>query len=163
MKHRAKFSIIVLLPILILGMLIINARVMSTQYIILQGSDQTTKKYGEQFSVTNQTIENVQGQTLSINVLVKNTSSFIWTHAGVNPVQMSYHILDENKKVINYEGLRVNLPDDLRPSQQVTLPLTVKELVQPGNYFIQLDMVQEGMTWFEKRGGATYLLKIQQK
>lgn len=163
MKHRTKLSMMVLLPILILGILIINARVMSTQYIILQGSDQAMKKYGEKFSVTKQTIENVQGQTLSINVSVKNTSSFIWPHAGVNPVRMSYHILDANKKVINYEGLRVNIPDDVRPGKQVTLPLMVKELVQPGNYFIQLDMVQEGMTWFEKKGAETYLLKIQQK
>lgn len=163
MKHRAELGIILLLPILILGILIFNARVMSTHYMTLEGFDQATKKYGEQFSVPKQTLESVHGQTLSINVTVKNTSSFIWPQDGPNPVHMSYHILDANKKVVTYDGLRVGLPDDLRPGQQVTVPLKVKDPEQLGNYLVQLDMVQEGMTWFGEKGGETYLLRIQEK
>lgn len=161
MKRRTELGMMILLPLLILGILVLNARVMSTYYMTLEGLDQTTKIYGEQFSVSKQTIAGVPGQTLSVNVTVRNTGNFIWPQGGSNPVHLSYHILDANKKAVRQDGLRVDLPNDLRPGQQVTVPLKVIEPGQAGNYFIQLDMVQEGMTWFGAKGGETCLLSIR--
>jgi len=86
----------------------------------LNGFDQAAKMYGEQFSVDRKTLDCKPRQVLALNVTVKNTSNFIWPHAGSSPVDMSYHVLDANKKVVIKDGLRTDLPDDLLPGQRVT-------------------------------------------
>lgn len=126
MKRKAETGIIFLLPFLILGMLVFNARIMSDHSKVLNGFDQATKIYGEQFTVAQQTLKGKPGQTLSVSVTVRNTSSFIWPTGGANPVHMSYHVLDGNKKMVVNDGLRADLPNDLRPSQEITMQLMVK-------------------------------------
>ena len=160
MKHKAETGIIILLPLLIVGMLVINAQIMSAHYMILNGFDQAAKIYGEQFTVDKKTLDCKPEQALSINVTVKNTGNFIWTNAGSNPVHMSYHILDENKKPVFNDGLRADLPKDLLPGQKVTVPLQVKAPEQPGSYIVQLDMVQEEVAWFGEKGGDISFVKL---
>lgn len=92
---------------------------------------------------------------------VKNTGNFIWPHAGSNPVHMSYHVLDADKKVVINDGSRADLPNDLLPGQKVTMPLHVKAPEQPGSYIVQLDMVQEGVAWFGEKGGETYSVRLE--
>ncbi len=118
----------------------------------LNGFDQAAKIYGEQFTVVKQTLDGKPGQTLSVNATVKKTGNFIWPHAGPNPVNMSYHVLDSNKKAVIIDRLRADLPNDLLPGQQVTVLLKVKVPQEPGSYIVQLDMVQEGVAWFGERG-----------
>lgn len=151
------------LPLLILTMLVFNARMMSAHYMVRNGLNQAAKVYGEQFTIAKQTIEGRPGQTLSVNVTVKNTSNFIWPASGPNPVHMSYHILDNHKKMVVDDGLRTNLQTDLQPGQQVTLPVEMKAPEHPGSYVIQLDMVQEGVTWFGERGGEIIPLTLLNK
>ncbi|MHB1651898.1 MAG: COG1470 family protein [Desulfitobacteriaceae bacterium] len=163
MKRKAETWIIILLPLLILGMLVFSARIMSAHYMILNGFDQAAKIYGEQFTVARKKLDCMPGKALSINVTVKNTGNFIWPSAGSNPVHMSCHILDANKKPVINDGLRADLPKDLLPGQQVTVPLQVKAPEQLGSYIVQLDMVQEGVTWFGEKGGETYSVRLEEK
>lgn len=151
MKHKAETGIIILLPLLILGMLVVGARVMNAHYMTLNGFDQAAKIYGEQFTVDSETLDSMPGQALSVNVTVENTGNFIWTRSGPNQVHMSYHVLDENERMVIKDGLRADLPKDLLPGQLATLPLQVKAPEQRGGYIVQLDMVQEGMAWFGEK------------
>jgi hypothetical protein len=160
MKRKLEIWIMLLLPILICGLLILNTKVMSAHYTTLNGFNQASKVYSEQITVVRQALEGKPGQTLSINVIVKNKGNFIWVKDGPNVVHLSYHVLDANTKAIISEGLRVALPHDIRPDQQVTLPLKLQIPEQPGNYIVQLDMVQEGVTWFGDKGGERYPVGI---
>ncbi len=152
MKRSVVTGMIISLPIFILGMIFLNARIMSTHYKTLNGFDQAAKIYGEQFIATKQKIDGRPGQTLNINVTVKNASNFIWPNDAPNPVHFSYHIFNVNKKAVIYNGLRTDLPNALHPGQEVTVPLKVKFPEVRGSYIVQLDMVQEGIAWFGEKG-----------
>lgn len=160
MKRKAGIVTIILLPILILGILVFNAQIMSAHYMILNGFDQTAKIYGEQFTVDRNILYCKAGQALSVTVTVNNTSNFIWSHAGSNPVHMSYRVLDANKRQVITDGIRTGLPIDLLPGQKVTELLQVKAPEQPGSYIVQLDMVQEGVTWFGEKSGDISFVKL---
>jgi hypothetical protein len=44
-------------------------------------------------------------KTVKIPVIVKNTSDSIWQNAGAYPVNLAYHWLDANGKVIVFDGV----------------------------------------------------------
>jgi hypothetical protein len=50
---------------------------------------------------------------------------------------------------------RAVLPHDLKPGEEAELTLTVTAPQAPGDYFLELDMVHEGVTWFYEQGSRT--------
>lgn len=151
------------LPIIILAMLVVNARIMSVHYLTLSGLEKSNKVYGEQIMVKEAKetgIHAASGQLLKIDVTAVNTGNFIWSHDGPNPVHLSYQILDHNKQLVLSDGLRTTLPYDLRPGQRVTVPMSLKAPDEVGDYIVQLDMVQEGEAWFGEKGSKPIVLLL---
>ena len=87
------------------------------------------------------------GSTAAIQVTAENTGDFTWPAGGNNPVHISYHWLQNGNVVIN-DGNRATLPGDLAPGQNVTVNLSVTAPSSLGSYTLQIDTVQEGVTWF---------------
>ncbi|WP_041276168.1 hypothetical protein [Desulfosporosinus acidiphilus] len=160
MKRKVEIGVFILLPLLILGLLVLNARIMNAHYMTLNGFDQKSKIYSEKFSLNRKTLNCKPGQTITEKVVVTNTSNFIWPYDGSNPVHMSYHVLNTDKYSIIDDGLRSSLPKDLLPGQKVTLSLIVKAPNQQGQYIVQLDMVQEGVSWFKDKSKDIPLINL---
>jgi 4-amino-4-deoxy-L-arabinose transferase-like glycosyltransferase len=104
-------------------------------------------------------------QQASVNVLVRNESNQSWAprERGGGPYQVSLgnHWLDENgRTVINDDG-RAALLKRLEPGDSVTLKLAVNAPRKPGNYILELDMLQEGVSWFGLRGSTTVRLPVR--
>ncbi|KLU59398.1 hypothetical protein CEB3_c43840 [Peptococcaceae bacterium CEB3] len=151
----------ILLFALILGLIAFNAKVMSRYYMTLMGFDQAARVYAEQIAVTEQSLNGRAGDTVSTNVTVRNVGNFIWPAEGANPVHMSYHLFGQHGRVVVNDGLRRDLPNDLRPGQRATISLGIKLPKKPGDYTVEVDMVQEGVTWFGQKGGKTFSLGVQ--
>jgi hypothetical protein len=97
-------------------------------------------------------------------VRIKNVSAVTWLarERGASPHQVSLgnHWLDPSgKTVINDDG-RSALLRDLKPGETTELPLTVNAPV-PGRYILELDMLQEGVSWFGLVGSPTVRLPIE--
>lgn len=92
------------------------------------------------------------GETTQIPVNIKNTSNFVWSNAGANPVNFSYHWLDSKGKMVVFDGQRTVLPRELAPQESVELNAFIQVPDRPGNYSLILTMVQEGVTWFDSVG-----------
>lgn len=93
------------------------------------------------------------GQSITLNITVRNTSIRPWPATGDQPVALSYHWIDPVKnQVIVFDGVRNHLPYDLAPGDSLTLAAQVLAPDQPGQYALQWDMLQEGVTWFSTRG-----------
>jgi hypothetical protein len=45
--------------------------------------------------------------------------------------------------------------------EEVKLDLNVRTPVEPGNYILELDMVQEMVSWFKDKGSPTIKLPVQ--
>lgn len=96
-------------------------------------------------------------------VRVKNVSTTRWLarERGGSPHQVSLgnHWLDPSgKTVINDDG-RSALLRDLKPGESVELPLTVNAPA-PGNYILEIDLLQEGVTWFGLAGSQTVKIPV---
>ena len=104
------------------------------------------------------------GQTAWLRVAVKNMSAMTWRarERAVAPFQINLgnHWVDRAaKSVINDDG-RAALPWDLAPGQECELTIAINAPNAPGDYLLELDMVQENNSWFGLKGSPTVRLPI---
>jgi 4-amino-4-deoxy-L-arabinose transferase-like glycosyltransferase len=98
-------------------------------------------------------------------VRIKNLSPITWLarERGGAPYQISVgnHWLDPSgKTLINDDGRSVLL-HDLKSGDTTSLWLPVNTPAQPGNYILEIDMLQEGVSWFGLVGSTTVRLPIE--
>ncbi|HKP02645.1 MAG TPA: glycosyltransferase family 39 protein [Chthoniobacterales bacterium] len=97
-------------------------------------------------------------------VRVKNVSSVTWLarERGGSPHQVSLgnHWLDSSGKSVINDDARSALLRDLKPGESVELPLTVNAPT-PGSYLLEVDMLQEGVTWFGLVGSQTVKIPVE--
>ena len=74
-------------------------------------------------------------------------------------VHLSYHWVNEAGADV-IEGARQVLPCGLRPQEETATGLTVTAPGQPGRYRLRLSLVQEGVAWFDQRGGRPLELEF---
>ena len=95
----------------------------------------------------------------SIKIKVKNISPVVWPSKGKPDgqykINLAYHWLDMGDKVVIHDGLRTSLPHDIRPDAEVILDALVAAPNETGEYILELDMVQEGVSWFKDKGEKT--------
>jgi hypothetical protein len=100
------------------------------------------------------------GVPTTVRARVRNESEATWwamaDGEGRCHVRVGNHWLDrQGKDVLVHEDGRVILPTDLAPGQEADVSLTVTPPADPGRYVLEVDVVQEGVTWFKDRGSPT--------
>lgn len=104
-----------------------------------------------------------RGQTVPLEVTVRNQGSDTWVAAGKYCFRLGYHWqdADDDYYIQNpEEDHRAFLPKDLEPDQEVTLTTLVTAPWKAGRYTLQWDMVHEGHTWFADRGSPTLDVEV---
>jgi hypothetical protein len=116
-----------------------------------------------------QTIPNemIHGQTVSVDVTVKNSSAKRWPSQpnpkGRHAVNLSYHWLDRERQIVVFDGVRTALPRDLNPGESVTLKAAIRAPENAGDYLLHLTLVQEGVAWFSEKDGGHLLIPVSVK
>jgi SAM-dependent methyltransferase len=105
------------------------------------------------------------GSQVTVTARVKNVSNVVWPitylPGGKYCIRLGNHWLDrEGRTVLNDDG-RVMLPHDVRPNEEVELPLTICAPEVNGRYILELDMVQEHVSWFQVRGSVTARARVK--
>jgi len=87
---------------------------------------------------------------ITVPVLVKNTSNFVWSAKGENPTNFSYRWIDStgNVAIFDGDGDRTELPLNLVPGDVAALTAVIRTPSIPGRYKLILTMVQENVVWF---------------
>lgn len=105
------------------------------------------------------------GEKVSLQVKVKNDGPAMWPAIGQPDhkyqVNLGNHWYDRNEKPLVNDDARSHLPRDVQPGEEVTIPLRVTAPAAPGEYILELDMVQELVGWFKQKGGQTLKLKVK--
>jgi 4-amino-4-deoxy-L-arabinose transferase-like glycosyltransferase len=99
------------------------------------------------------------GRPAGLRVFVRNEGAATWRarERDGEPYQLSLgnHWLDAAGRVLANDDGRARLPRDLAPGEGVELNLHVNAPNAPGDYLLELDMIQEGVSWFAHRGSRT--------
>jgi hypothetical protein len=103
-------------------------------------------------------------QPENLRVVVRNEGNSVWLgrdRAG-GPLQVSLgnHWLNSERRMVTNDDGRSPLLADLRPGEEVELPLKVNAPAEPGDYLLEIDMLQEGVSWFGLKGSPTVKLRV---
>ncbi len=96
-----------------------------------------------------------EGESLRVKLKIKNTGRVSWSSRGKNPVLLSYHILSEEKKMLKFENRRYTLAKKVRAGEETEVSVSIKSPLEEGKYFIEFDLVREGISWFKDYGSKT--------
>lgn len=94
-----------------------------------------------------------RGEPFALGVEINSRSKQIWYGQGKRPVQLSYHWLDENGEMVEYDGHRSPLRGGaIGPGQTVRADVMVEAPDRAGSHVLVISLVQEDVCWFEDRG-----------
>jgi hypothetical protein len=107
----------------------------------------------------------IRNEQATIRVRVRNTSNSVWfaRERGASSFQISagnHWLSTGGKAVINDDG-RGPLRSDLHPNEETEISFTVNAPRVAGNYLLEIDMLQEGVSWFAAKGSATLRLPVK--
>jgi hypothetical protein len=108
------------------------------------------------------------GQKETVVVRVRNASDVTWPAPDFVSekyvVAVGDNWLDAAGKSVaaeEYMDGRYGIQRALGPGEEVDLPLAVTAPARPGDYQLELDMVQEQVAWFRERGSQPLRLRVR--
>ena len=120
----------------------------------------TVARYGAAYDASGVPTKGTISAPLQAQVRLTNTSSFTWSAAGTNPVRLGSHWIDLAGQVVVWDGQRSALPADVPTGGTVAVNATIPTPPKPGTYVLQLDLVQEGLTWFSTAGAPAATVTV---
>ncbi|MBI5301380.1 MAG: discoidin domain-containing protein [Chloroflexi bacterium] len=91
----------------------------------------------------------VIGQTLTVNLRVRNTGARAWQQSGRNAVHVGFKWFDEMDRQIEVHDRRTALPADLAPQHSLALGALLATPKMPGKYKLAWDLIAEASTEFD--------------
>lgn len=103
------------------------------------------------------------GMPEKLQITITNHSSSVWQNTESTPINASYHWLDQDGAVVQFDGVRTPLPEPIPPGRTIALSLNVTPPSKAGRYQLLLSLVHEGICWFEERGfeATSYPVEIE--
>ena len=95
------------------------------------------------------------GAVTSVTLTVRNDGPFAWPIDGDHPVHLAHHWRDAAGNLLVWDGFRTDLPHEIQPGETVQLPVWFFAPRRSGTYVLEIDVVQEDITWFAERGSAS--------
>ena len=110
--------------------------------------------------VTNPTpVSASAGELTTLTVRVENRSPHPWPalpdSQGRFQIKLANHWLHHDGTLLQRDDGRSPLPHDMASGSHADLMLGVRAPVHDGDYWIEVDLVQENISWFAERGSPT--------
>ena len=95
------------------------------------------------------------GETARLEVDLTNTAETAWLREGRHGrgyVRLGAQLLDAGGVMLSRDHARADLPADVPEGGSATVVLEPAVPASPGDYVLRLDLVNEGVGWFEAEG-----------
>ena len=103
-------------------------------------------------------------EKLQLRVHIRNAGDTVWPgcerSAAPFQIYLGSHWLNASGAAASKAEGRSPLPADLAPGQETDLSFAVDMPAQPGDYVLEIDMLQENVAWFGLKGSRTYRAHI---
>ncbi|MFC2158405.1 hypothetical protein ACFLT9_11260 [Acidobacteriota bacterium] len=109
-------------------------------------------------------LSNVQtyaGWRIEIPLTITNTGREAWLSDGQQTYALSYHILDGERNSLQYENRRFPLPLKIEPGKKIDVPAVIHAPLKEGRYFLEFDVVNEGVRWLKDSGGTPFQICLE--
>ncbi|MEW6364671.1 MAG: class I SAM-dependent methyltransferase [Acidobacteriota bacterium] len=95
-------------------------------------------------------------------VRLANTGDTIWLAGGAEPgrVRLGIQLMSPDRRILNRDYARVELPADIGPGTAADLPVQIGLPSESEPYVLKLDMVDEQVCWFEDRDGQPVYVAV---
>jgi SAM-dependent methyltransferase len=104
------------------------------------------------------------GELVEIVARVTNAGPVEWrTDAPTKDaghIRLANHWLAANGSMAIRDDGRGYLRKHVGPGEAVDIPMVVRPPAEPGSYILELDLVQELVTWFADKGSATFRVPV---
>ena len=110
------------------------------------------------------------GQKEILRIKIKNASQMIWWARGgpinTRPDNKFYiavgnrWLKSDGSLLTNMDG-RYGIGKDLKSGEETEVPLLVTAPKDPGNYVLEVDLVQEQVAWFSDKGSPPAVVSCQ--
>lgn len=114
------------------------------------------------FSPAHTKLSERAGRTISLPVVVKNTSEESFPEEA-NVLGLSYHLQSPEGQTIQHDNVRTYLDGSLEPGQQQQVKLRIEAPQARGHYRLEIDLVWESVMWFKDVGNPTCLVSLDVK
>lgn len=101
------------------------------------------------------------GQPVHLEVSVRNASRVEWRQARSYPLNLANRWFDAAGALVVPDDGRERLPLTLPPNGEANLKLMVVVPRAPGRYTLLLDVVQEGIRWFQDAGSSPLRISLE--
>ena len=122
--------------------------------------DVSSGDYSALITATTQTAVSFEADTAEIELRIKNSGQARRSR-GKNPCFVSYHILDGGKSSASKIPALPALPHDMKPGETAAVKITVKAPLEAGDYYLEVDLLLEGLSWFKEFGSETLVLAFK--
>jgi hypothetical protein len=119
------------------------------------------KEYSALIQTNKKRISALEGERTAIYLKLKNTGRKTWSSRGSNPCFVSFHLLDDSGKIIQFDNQRFPFPLDVRPPQEFDLAVPVRPPLDAGEYVLEFDLLREGISWFKDYGSQTCRIDLK--
>jgi hypothetical protein len=104
------------------------------------------------------------GESYSFRLEIENSGNTIWL-AGPNSsggfVTLGVHLYSVNAIVLEWDYGRGILSRDVYPGEKQDIGVSLVAPKEKGIYYLEFDLVCEGITWFAQQGSQTLRKKIE--
>lgn len=101
--------------------------------------------------------------TVAIAATITNRGTATWhpsSRAGVGHVAVGIQLLDRDGRLLGRDHYRVALPHSVEAGQAVGVTCACPAPSERGAYQFKVDMVAEGVTWFETEGSVAPVVSV---
>ena len=105
-----------------------------------------------------------QNDSFRGSIEILNSGGAVWKNASQKNrrhITLGVQLLDQNQRLLNRDFARLLLPRSLPSHESEVLDLQAIAPENKGSYWLKLDMVCEGIEWFESCGSQPAYLELQ--
>jgi hypothetical protein len=103
------------------------------------------------------------GATVAMSAALTNRGRATWhpsSRSGVGHVAVGVQLLDREGRLLARDHFRVPLPRSVEPGQTVVVTCHCPAPSEAGTYGFKVDLVAEGVTWFEAAGSIAAVASL---
>jgi|GEM_PF-1755277 acyl carrier protein len=101
------------------------------------------------------------GEGMVLELVITNLSGVTWQAASASGIRIANHWLSGKGKVVQFLDGASDLPVALAPGESAKVELRVTVPAKVDSYELEIDLVDEGVSWFKDKGSQTLKIPVR--